>query len=106
MINGLIDGVNAALGVLGVSIGHISEVSLRINTGDLAEIEDVALDTTAPDNVYEDKDTSIYNGDTYNYDYSTSTKTQNVTVTIENYASEMDVDDLVQQINIKLAEAM
>ncbi len=45
-------------------------------------------------------------GDIYNNDYSTTNKTQNITVVIENYASEVDVDDLVNQINIKLAEAM
>ena len=45
-------------------------------------------------------------GDIYNNDYSTNNKTQNVTVVIQNYSDEVDVDDLVRQINIKLAEAM
>ncbi len=45
-------------------------------------------------------------GDIYNNDYSTNTTEQNVTVIIQNYADEVDVDDLVRQINIKLAEAM
>lgn len=51
-----------------------------------------------------DKGEFSASGDTYNYDYSTENKTQNVTVVIENYASEVDVDALVNEINIKLAE--
>ena len=45
-------------------------------------------------------------GYTYNNDYSTNNKTQNVTVVIQNYAQEVDVDNLVREINIKLAEQM
>lgn len=45
-------------------------------------------------------------GTTNNYDYSTSNKTQNIEVIIQNYAEEVDVDDLVRQINVKLAEVM
>ncbi len=56
--------------------------------------------------VYDEIDTSDVNGDIYNYDNSTTTTTQNVTVVIENYAAEVDVDDLVRQINVKLAEEM
>lgn len=55
--------------------------------------------------VYDNNDNPT-SGDVYNYDYSTNTKTQNVTVVIENYASEVDVDALVDEINVKLAEAM
>lgn len=55
--------------------------------------------------VYDNNDIST-SGDTYNYDYSTNETTQQVTVTIENYAAEVDVDALVDEINVKLAEAM
>lgn len=55
--------------------------------------------------VYDNNDIPT-SGDTYNYDYSTNETTQNVTVTIENYAAEVDVDALVDEINVKLAEVM
>ena len=45
-------------------------------------------------------------GDIYNNDYSTNNTTQNVQVVIQNYAAEVDVDEMVRQINVKLAEAM
>lgn len=45
-------------------------------------------------------------GDIYHTDNSTNTTEQNVTVIIQNYSEEVDVDDLVHQINVKLAEAM
>ena len=51
-----------------------------------------------------------FGGDTHYYDtdYDNSTKniTQNVTVVVENYAREIDVDDMVRKINLKLAEVM
>lgn len=55
--------------------------------------------------VYDNNDISA-SGDIYNYDNSTKNTTQNVTVTIENYAAEVDVDALVDEINVKLAEVM
>ena len=112
-INGLIDGVNSALGWLGVNIGRIQDVSLRIDTGNLEDIDDMSIDTTppdtnvkSPDTTYDDIDTGNTTGDIYNYDYSQNNKTQNITVTIQNYAEEVDVDNLVNEINKKLAEAM
>ena len=44
--------------------------------------------------------------DVYNYDYSTTETTQNVTVVIENYAQDVDVDAMIEEINRKLAEEM
>lgn len=116
-INILIDGVNSALGGLGVSIARISNVSLKIDTSALEKLPDATIDTTtpnttstdittSPDLIYDTIDTSGITGDVYNYDNSTNTTTQNVTVTIQNYAEDVDVDNLVRQINLKLAEAM
>lgn len=56
--------------------------------------------------VYDKIGAGSSSGDVYNNDYSTTNTTQNVTVVIENYAAEVDVDALVSEINIKLAEAM
>ena len=116
ILNALIDGVNAALGWLGVHIDRIGEIKLRLDTSEVDDLSDVeaivndtptyAPETDSPTNTYDTVDTSGVVGDVYNYDYSKTEKTQNVTVTIQNYAEKVDVDDLVRQINIKLAEAM
>ena len=114
IINGLIDGVNKALGWLGVHIDRISEVKLRIDTSDIESMDDVnaIIDSTPPstsesgDQTYDKIGAGGTTGDVYNNDYSTNNKTQNITVTIQNYASEVDTDALVKEINVKLAEAM
>ncbi len=115
IINGLIDGVNKALGWLGVHIDRIAEVKLRIDTSDIEDMDDVnaIIDSTPPetptdsgDQTYDKIGAGGTTGDVYNNDYSTNNKTQNIQVTIQNYASEVDTDALVKEINIKLAEAM
>jgi len=116
ILNALIDGVNASLGWLGVSIDHVADVKLRLDTADIDDLDDVdaVVNKTTVENESPGASGSIYDnigaqstaGDIYNYDYSKTEKTQNVTVVIENYAQNVDVDDLVRQINIKLAEAM
>ncbi len=114
IINKLIDGINSALGWLGVNIAHIGEVKLRLDTSDVENIDDVNAvvketqesNQTGGGTVYDQIGADTASGDTYNYDYSKTEKTQNVTVVIENYAKEVDVGDLVEKINVKLAEAM
>lgn len=114
IINKLIDGINSALGWLGVNIAHIGEVKLRLDTSDVENMDDVNAvvketqesNQTGGGTVYDQIGADTASGDTYNYDYSKTEKTQNVTVVIENYAKEVDVDDLVEKINVKLAEAM
>lgn len=118
IINGLIDGVNGALGWLGVHIDRIAEVKLRIDTSDIESMDDVnaIIDSTPPTidggttdgggTAYDDIGAGGTTGDIYNNDYSTNNTTQHVTVTIQNYAAEVDTDQLVRDINKKLAEAM
>lgn len=119
IINGLIDGINGALGWLGVHIDRIAEVKLRIDTTEIDDMNDVnaIIGTTPPvtsdggtttggGTIYDDIGASGTSGDIINNDYSTNNTTQNVTVTIQNYAEEVDVDALVREINVKLAEAM
>lgn len=114
IINKLIDGINSALGWLGVNIAHIGEVKLRLDTSDVENMDDVNAvvketqesNQTGGGTIYDQIGADTASGDTYNYDYSKTEKTQNVTVVIENYAKEVDVDDLVEKINVKLAEAM
>lgn len=112
IINGLIDGVNGAFGRLGVHIDRIAEVKLRIDTSDIDDIDDVnaIIDDTPPatsgGGAYDQIGAGGTGGDIYNNDYSTNNTTQNVQVVIQNYAAEVDVDEMVRQINVKLAEAM
>lgn len=112
IINGLIDGVNKALGWLGVHIDRIAEVKLRIDTSDVDSLDDVngIIDSTPPPTDggthYDQVGGGGTSGDNYYNDNSTNNKYQNVTVTVNNYAAEVDTDQLVREINMKLAEAM
>jgi len=115
ILNALIDGVNSTLGWLGVNIDHVAEVKLRLDTSEVDNLDDVSAvvnetnsETPAisSGSAYDSVTAQNVSGDIYNYDYSTNEKTQNVTVTIQNYASDVDVDDLILKINTKLAEAM
>lgn len=136
IINDMIDGVNSALGFLGVNIGKVKEIKLRFDKKNLKndvsanlKIDSPPEDPEEPEEPEEpenepdgdggnNNDTPKYGGTvydtgaktttgyTYNNDYSTNNKTQNVTVVIQNYAQEVDVDNLVREINIKLAEQM
>lgn len=113
-INGLISAINKAGGWLGVNISYIDDVSLKLKTDELDKLDDkeVNINSKSKDSPYVTG--SPYDqvidltgsGTTNNYDYSTSNKTQNIEVIIQNYAEELDVDDLVRQINVKLAEVM
>ena len=112
-LNKLIDGVNQSMGWLGVNISRIQDVSLKIDTSFNMDDKNLAIDPTPPapsiesgDIIYDQIGANGTTGDIYNNDYSTTNKTQNITVVIENYASEVDVDDLLRQLNVKLAEAM
>lgn len=100
-------------------IDRIAEVKLRIDTTAIDDMNDVnaIIDTTPPvtsdggtttggGTIYDDIGAGGTSGDIINNDYSTNNTTQNVTVTIQNYAEEVDVDALVREINVKLAEAM
>ena len=113
-INDLISAINKAGGWLGVNISYIDDVSLKLKTDELDKLDDkeVNINSKSKDSPYVTG--SPYDqvidltgsGTTNNYDYSTSNKTQNIEVIIQNYAEEVDVDDLVRQINVKLAEVM
>lgn len=116
MVNGVIDfinsltgGINSAFGFLGVNIGKLEHVSLQIPTTS-TNTSTGTTDTTTGGSLIDTTQTTIgqtpgtVGGDVINNDYSNKDITINVTV--ENYAEEVDVDDLVQQINLKLAEQM
>lgn len=109
-INKVIEGINKMAGWLGLSLSKIDNVSLQFKADGLDDINDASLNTGdapnssgSPYDIFQGTDG---NGTYINNDYSTSNKTQHVTVVIENYAAEIDVDDMVNKINLKLAEAM
>lgn len=110
-INNLISAMNKAGGWLGVNISYIDDVSLKLKTDDLDKLDNKDININSKDSSYVtgspyDQVVDLSGGVTNNYDYSTSNKTQNIEVVIQNYAEEVDVDDLVRQINVKLAEVM
>lgn len=110
-INNLISAMNKAGGWLGVNISYIDDVSLKLKTDDLDKLDDKDININSKDSSHitgspYDQVVDLSGGVTNNYDYSTSNKTQNIEVIIQNYAEEVDVDDLVRQINVKLAEVM
>lgn len=118
-INGLIRGINNLGGWLGIHIDEIATVKLQLETAVLDNNKpDTAVDTggapkpedytpQTPTYPYDGIDPSVGGGTTNNNtDNSTHNTEQHITVTIENYAAEADIDDMVRQINMKLAEAM
>lgn len=104
-VNKLINGINKAFGWLGIHLNEIEEVSLQIGTSGLDELSDLEEDLGVTQDVY-NQETNGTTGDIYNQDYSSNSTVQNVTVVIQNYAAEVDVDDLINEINRKLAEQM
>ena len=113
LINELIGTVNQALSAVGLAeletVGHVrlttdaDPFALPLYT---AQTSPSVTDSWAGGTVYDSllgTDATLLAGGN---DYSTHTSTQNVTVVVENYAERVDVDDLVRQINRKLAEAM
>ncbi len=115
-INSLIDVINKVGGAIGFTIDRVERVSLQIDpttfgangsteTFYASEITS-GVGALSPYTTYDQLGAGGTTGDIYNYDNSTKNTTQNVTVVIENYAADVDVDNLVRQINIKLAEAM
>ncbi len=114
-VAGITAGVVAGIAAINAARKELvpeSEDFTADNIGTMAGSDSTELGTGTTDtptdiyDVYTEVGTGATAGDIYNYDNSTTNTTQNITVTIENYASEVDVDDLVREINIKLAEAM
>jgi len=125
LINKLIDGVNKVGEIVGITIGRIQEADFSVNIPDITfdvtpELQ--PLDTSGMEtvdvqqgDVFENIDLTpeqIINGTNVDGDPTTlinndySDKDIVINVTVENFAENVDVDDLVKQINLKLAEAM
>ena len=109
MINHLIKAINSLGGWLGISLKELDHIRINIESGTTTQpmatpqVETPAgTAQTALDGTYGQGINNSYNTTTTN-DYSN--KEVNINVTVQNYAEEVDVDEMVRQINIKLAEA-
>lgn len=104
LINGLIDGVNKVSSLIGVTIPRLNNIKLDIGTPN--KTSTISGGGTESDELINNDINNISDiygsGNITNYD--NSTKTQNVTVVINNYSSDLDYDDILQKINMKLAE--
>ena len=109
LINHLIESINSIGSVLGLSIDKLEHVELSIGSTKNSTVP--VKESTIQPNVNNSVDNAITQSSiennyttTTNNDYSN--KNINIEVVVQNYAEEVDVDNLVQQINIKLAEQM
>ena len=122
-INSMIRGFNSLGEIIGVTFDELDNVDIssniqrsvdvnyntgNIETPEIPDAPDTTLPTTAAGQAVDAIGTTeipaaqqVVNN---NQDYSTRDIT--IEVTIENYAEQVDVDNLVDQINIKLAEQM
>ncbi len=108
LINGLIRGINKIGSVLGFTLGEIENVKIQLETGKIPEPEVVATNTptSVPVNqAINNNTTQQVTNNTVTYNNDSSQKDITINVTVENYAEELDYDDLAEKINLKLAEA-
>ena len=115
IINKLIDGINTIGNVLGFTIGKLKEVEIKgfdINTDFTTktipapepkpvEPETIITPAITPEGVIKETNATPYPTTYVNNDYSD--KEINFEIVIQNYAEEVDVDNLIRQINMKLA---
>ena len=110
MINHLIRAINSLGGWLGISLKELNHIRIGVETGTSIQPINEPV-TQSPAQSAQNALNSTY-GQGINNSYNTvtttdnSVKTNNITVTIQNYAAEINTDELVREINTKLAEAM
>lgn len=107
-INVIIRNINKIGEKLGFTISEIENVKIQLETGKLPdEKSGINNQSNLPVNQAINQSTTSHitnNNITSSTDYST--KNVNIEVTVQNYAEYVDVDDMVRQINLKLAEQM
>lgn len=106
-INKMIRAINKLGGWIGISLNELDHIYLQVS----ATVEDTEIptvDKTLPSTgTTEGVISNVPSGSTgnvVNNDYSNKNITINVTV--ENYAEELDIDNIAEQINLKLAQQM
>jgi len=108
-INFLIKKINSVGKLVGLTIDEIDKVDFTSNLTDKAS-SSLETTPTTENAISSIQDTLKYNNIPYtpqnitNNDYSN--KEIKVEVIVQNYAKEVDVDEMVRQINLKLAEQM
>lgn len=104
IINGFIKGINKIGDVLGFTLSEIENVKIQLETGKVPEPEVVANNTPSiPVNQAINNTTQQVTNNAVTYNNDNSQKDITINVTVENYARDVDVDDMVRQINQKLA---
>lgn len=111
-INTIIKGINSLGKYLGMTIPELKNVEMNVRqTVDSQVSGEISQGQNKPetssdyvrDSIEGWQPSNVVNNET-NYDYSQ--KDIKIEVIVQNYAEEVDVDDMVRQINIKLAEQM
>lgn len=105
LLNFLIRQLNKIGGLFGKTVDEIKKVSLSGSVTHEVKTEPYKpIETTTPEKTIARTNLSGLPQTVINNDYSD--KDIKINVTVQNYAQEVDVDKLVDDINIKLAEAM
>ena len=106
-VNGIIRQINKLSKYIGFTIGELDQVSLNANISNTvtpgSSNSSVSEAVSPQDAISQAPQTQVPNIITNN-DYSN--KDIQVQVVVENYAENVDVDEMVRQINLKLAEQM
>lgn len=109
-INAIIRNINKMSSILGFTIKELDNVSINTDFtksmmgGSKADTGGGKTNPVNPSQVIGSTPTANLPGIVTNNDYSK--KDIVINVTVENYAQEVDVDDMVRQINVKLAAQM
>ena len=111
-INNIIKGINSLGKYIGMTIPELKNVEMNVRqTVDSQVSGEISQGQNKPetssdyvrDSIEGWQPSSVVNNET-SYDYSQ--KDIKIEVIVQNYAEEVDVDDMVRQINIKLAEQL
>lgn len=107
MLNGMIQAINKLGGWLGISLKELDHISLQIKTSQETTVKhDTPKEATSIAEQAITGTTSNNNTTNITNTVDNSNKNINIEVVVQNYASEVDVDKLVRDINIKLAEGI
>lgn len=117
LMNGLIDKMNAVGALVGITVGRIKEVDFDFKTPDIGSMitNFTQADASEFDSAVVSENDSMVVPDIITTDYSnvinnavTDNSQKHVTInnniTVQNYAENVDVDDMIEQINLKLAK--
>ncbi len=103
-VNGVISVLNVVGNLLGFTISKLEELDgTTIETVNRVVDETEEQEAVTPTSALKSSSNALSPSSVTNYDYSN--KNIQVSVVVENFAQNVDVDDLVRQLNIKLAEA-